>query len=72
VGSSVKEVLDAIERVAGRPVPHEFVDRRAGDPVSTFADTARSREVLDWTPKYGLDEIVTTAYRWHEGQLAVS
>ena len=71
VGSSVKEVLDAIERVAGRPVPHEYVDRRAGDPVTTFADTARSREVLGWTPKYGLDEIVTTAFRWHEGQLAV-
>jgi UDP-glucose 4-epimerase len=72
VGSSVKEVLDAIERVAGRPVPHEYVERRAGDPVTTFADTARSHEVLGWTPKYGLDEIVTTAYRWHEGQLAVS
>lgn len=71
VGSSVKEVLDAIERVAGRPVPHEYVDRRAGDPVTTFADTARSHQLLGWTPKYGLDEIVTTAFRWHEGQLAV-
>jgi UDP-glucose-4-epimerase GalE len=71
VGSSVKEVLDAIERVAARPVPHEYVDRRAGDPVTTFADTTRSHQLLGWTPKYGLDEIVTTAFRWHEGQLAV-
>ena len=65
VGSSVLEVLDGIERVAGRPVPHRIVDRRAGDPVSTFADPARSSELLGWTARYGLDEIVETAYRWH-------
>ncbi len=71
VGSSIKEVLDAIERVAGRPVPHQYVGRRAGDPVATFSDPAHSRELLGWTPSYGLDEIVTTAFRWHERQLAV-
>ena len=38
VGSSVFEVLHAIEAVAGRPVPHEVVDRRVGDPVATYAD----------------------------------
>jgi UDP-glucose-4-epimerase GalE len=65
VGSSVLEVLDGIERVAGRPVPHEIVARRAGDPTATFADPTRSRAVLGWTPKYGLDEILETAYRWH-------
>ena len=32
VGSSVLEVLHGIERVAGRPVPHEIVGRRAGRP----------------------------------------
>jgi UDP-glucose 4-epimerase len=38
IGSSVLEVLSAIEAVAGRPVPHELAPRRAGDPVSTYAD----------------------------------
>jgi len=70
VGSSIKEVLDAIEAVAGRPVPHEYVDRRPGDPVTTFAETSTAATVLGWEARYGLPEIVETAYRWHERQLA--
>jgi len=65
VGSSVTEVLSGIERVAGRPVPHEIVGRRAGDPVETFSDTSVSERVLGWSAQYGLDEILETAYRWH-------
>jgi UDP-glucose-4-epimerase GalE len=69
VGTSVKAVLDEIERVAGRPVPYDIVGRRAGDPVSTFSEPARSRQVLGWEPQYGLDEIIATAYQWHLSQL---
>ncbi len=69
LGSSVFDVLRGIERLAGRPVPHHVVDRRLGDPVSTFSDPARSFAVLGWQPKYGLDEILSTAYRWHVAQL---
>jgi UDP-glucose-4-epimerase GalE len=72
VGTSVQEVLDGIERVAGQAVPYDIVDRRHGDPVSTYADTTRSRELLGWTPKYGLSEIIETAYRWHLSQLAAA
>lgn len=70
VGSSIKQVLDTIEAVAGRPVPHEYVDRRPGDPVTTYADTSTAEKVLGWQAKYGLTEIVESAYRWHERQLA--
>ncbi len=70
VGSSIKEVLDAIEAVAGRSVPHEYVDRRSGDPVTTYADTSTAEAMLGWRAKYGLTEIVESAYRWHERQLA--
>jgi UDP-glucose 4-epimerase/UDP-arabinose 4-epimerase len=70
VGSSVKEVLDGIDRVAGRPVPHDVVARRAGDPVSTYADPTRARELLGWEPRYGLDDILGSAFRWHAGQFA--
>lgn len=70
VGSTVKQVLDAIARAAGRPVPHEIAARRVGDPVATYADTSRAAEVLGWQPRFGLDEVVETALRWHERQLA--
>jgi UDP-glucose-4-epimerase GalE len=72
VGSSVKEVLDGIEALAGRPVPHEPAPRRLGDPSATYADTSHAREVLGWEARYGLDEILDTAFRWHQRQLAMN
>jgi UDP-glucose 4-epimerase len=69
VGSSVFDVIRATEKVSGRPVPHDVVGRRAGDPVATFADPARALEVLGWSAERGLDEIVQTAYDWHRSQV---
>ena len=65
VGSSVFEVLAAIERVAGRAVPSRLAPRRAGDPVATFADARRAAAVLGWRAERDLDAIVESAYRWH-------
>jgi UDP-glucose 4-epimerase len=69
VGSSVVEVLDAIEKVSGRRVPHRFGPRRDGDPVSTFADPQRAQALLGWQATRGLSEVVGSAYRWHLSQL---
>jgi len=64
-GSSVHEVIAAVERVAGQRVPSRVSARRAGDPVAVFADPATATAVLGWTARHGLDDIVETAYRWH-------
>ena len=69
VGSSVKEVLDGIEQVAGRPVPHEIVGRRAGAPVEVYADPTHASATLGWKATYRLPAILESAYRWHLAQL---
>ncbi|HWL42902.1 MAG TPA: UDP-glucose 4-epimerase GalE [Ilumatobacter sp.] len=69
VGSSVTEVLDGIAQVAGRPVPHDVVDRRAGDPVEVYADPAYALATLGWKATYRLPAILESAYRWHLAQL---
>ena len=69
IGSSVREVLTAIEKIAGRPVPHRIGPRRAGDPVATYANPLMAREVLNWQATRGLDEVVSSAYHWHLSQL---
>ncbi|MBI0433154.1 UDP-glucose 4-epimerase GalE [Roseomonas sp. KE0001] len=64
-GYSVKQVIEAVERVGGRPVPHRFGPRRAGDPAVLVASNARLREETGWTPRYAaLDDIVRTAWAW--------
>jgi UDP-glucose-4-epimerase GalE len=49
-GFSVREVLDTAARVLGKPVPHTFGARRAGDPAVLLASNARARELLNWVP----------------------
>ncbi len=64
-GASVREVIAAIERVAGLKLPVKEAPRRAGDPPSLVADSRLIRATLDWTPAHDdLDEIVATAYAW--------
>ena len=64
-GRSVLEVVEAVGRALGRPVPHSIGARRAGDPPSLVADPARARALLGWTPvRSGLEDIVADALRW--------
>jgi UDP-glucose 4-epimerase len=70
VGSSVLDVIRAAERISGQPVPFDIVDRRPGDPVATFADPRFAGDTLGWGARYGLDEIIATAWNWHQSQTA--
>ena len=65
--TSVRAILDAVERVSGRKVPYSTAPRRAGDPGVLFASNERIRRDLGWTPQYqDVDVIVETAWRWRE------
>lgn len=68
-GSSVFDVLNAASAIAGRPVRHEVVARRAGDPVSTYANPDNALATLGWSAKHDLNAIVQTAFEWHLSQL---
>jgi len=64
-GFSVREVLASAESVVGRPIPHTFGPRRAGDPPMLVAATDRARELLGWSPQRGtLHEMVGSAWAW--------
>jgi len=66
-GFSVLEVLRAVERVGGRPLPVAFGPRRAGDAEAIVARVDRIHAHFDWTPAYAdLDTIVGHALSWEE------
>lgn len=71
-GASVREVLSAIEKVAGRGSDPLVVGRRPGDPAQVVADPGRIRAELGWRPRLGLDAMVASAWagrcaRWSAG-----
>ena len=66
-GFSVREVLDAVRRITGHPIPATILPRRAGDPPSLVADSTAARAALGWTPRYpALDAIVAHAWAWEQ------
>jgi UDP-glucose 4-epimerase len=65
-GTTILEVLRACEKAVGRPIPHEVVGRRPGDPGTLIATPEKAMKELGWSPRYpDIDSIVETAWRWH-------
>jgi len=63
---SVKDVIEAVERLAGRRVPWTIAPRRPGDPAVLYAAAHKAQAELHWTPRFpDLDAIVGTAWAWH-------
>jgi len=70
-GFSVREVIESARRVTGHPIPAEVCSRRAGDPAVLIASSEKAIRELGWKPKYTqLDEIVRTAWIWHQKRYA--
>ncbi len=63
-GASVQEVIDEVEKVTGKKVPHRKVPRRPGDPPALVANPAKAQALLNWKAERGLDNIVATAWKW--------
>jgi UDP-glucose-4-epimerase GalE len=64
--TSVRDVIAAVERATGLPVPRRSAPRRAGDPAVLYASAGKIRRDLGWMPKRpDLDTIVADAWRWH-------
>jgi UDP-glucose 4-epimerase len=61
-GASVLEVLSAVGEVTGRDVGAARVGRRAGDPAQLVAAVDRAREVLGWSARYDLHDMVSSAW----------
>ena len=68
-GSSVKEVLAAVEKATGRKAPFTMGPRREGDPPSLVADSRKLQKALGWKPKRAdLEGIVKDAWGFAERQ----
>ena len=72
-GYSVREVIDAVNRVNGTPIKVREEPRRPGDPPALIAKADRARSVLGWEPRHDdLDFIVKTSLDWERRLLEPS
>jgi UDP-glucose 4-epimerase len=70
-GVSVKEILAAVEREIGRPVPYDVGPRRAGDPARIVTSADRAYTDLGWTATRDLDDMIASAWAaWNSAHAA--
>lgn len=65
-GYSVKEVLDEAILKLNINIKNEFAPRRLGDPAQLFANTAKANTILNWKPKYSLEEMIKSEYNFRK------
>ncbi len=65
-GITVLEAIQAFEKVSGVKLNYEIGPRRAGDIVAIYANNDKAVKQLGWNCKYGLDEMMLTAWQWEQ------
>jgi UDP-glucose 4-epimerase len=63
-GFSVLEMIHAFERVTGRTVNYQIVDRRAGDLAEFFANPDLALKELGWEAEKNMDDMVADTWNW--------
>jgi len=64
-GISVLEAIASFERVSGVSIKYEITTRREGDVSAIYSDSSLAQRVLGWSPKYAIDEVMASAWKWH-------
>lgn len=65
-GVTVLELIHAFEKVSGQKLNYKIGPRREGDVVAVYANNDKAKKFLGWEPKYSLDDMMDTAWRWEQ------
>lgn len=65
-GTSVLELIAAVEKATGKRIDFELMEPRAGDVERVYADPSLANEKLQWHAKRSLNEMVQYAWKWNE------
>lgn len=63
-GTTVRELLDAFNRVSDSPIQGRDVERRPGDVTGAYTRSDRAKSLLGWVPRYDVDEGIRHALKW--------
>lgn len=64
-GYSNLEILNTARSVTGHVIPAEITERRPGDPPELIASSDKAEKTLGWIRKYGIVDIISSAWKWH-------
>lgn len=65
-GTSVLQLISAFEQAAGKPIPYEIVERRAGDIAACYASPAKANAELHWKTEKTIQDACASAWNWQK------
>ncbi|MDD1503991.1 UDP-glucose 4-epimerase GalE [Lysinibacillus sp. CNPSo 3705] len=65
-GYSVLKIVQEVERITGQTIHYIYSERRVGDPAKLVGSSERAKQILGWQPQYNLQQIIETAWHWHQ------
>lgn len=63
-GVTVLEAINAFEKVSSVKLNYEIGPRRPGDVVAIYANNELAKNILGWQPKFSIDDMMDTAWKW--------
>jgi UDP-glucose 4-epimerase len=63
---SVLEMIAAFEKVSGKKIPYEFVDRRSGDLAEYYANPSLAKNLLYWQAEHGIERMCEDTWRFYQ------
>ncbi|MBW7890906.1 MAG: UDP-glucose 4-epimerase GalE [Chitinophagaceae bacterium] len=65
-GFTVLETVKTFEKVTGVSLNYKIGPRRPGDVIAIYANNDKARQQLGWEPQFGLEDILSTAWKWEQ------
>ena len=65
-GYSVREIIEKARKITDIDFTVIEDEPRAGDPAVLIADSSKAQDILDWELEYDLEDIINTAWNWHQ------
>lgn len=65
-GTSILELVRAVETVNHITVPYKIVERRAGDIVECYAGVEKAKRELGWMAKKDVEDMCRDTWHWQK------
>jgi len=65
-GVTVLEAVHAFEQAAQIKLNYRIGLPRAGDVVAVYSDTRKTESILGWKPRFGIREMMCSAWKWQQ------
>lgn len=69
IGSTILDIIQAVQAVSKTKVPVRFEPKRAGEPTHLVADNKKAKTLLGWIPEHSsIPLLIESAWKWHNKQ----